>query len=432
MVSQKSAIAWFVILLVLCSISSYQIKNHWRIQTDILALLPQDEREPMVQTIRRMVSGELGRTALFLVSHAQPHMARDATRHLGKLMDASRVFSVVLWDYSNQPKAFFAFYFPLRYRFISPNLRPYLDRDDGYQYFIDRLKIELYQPMSSFVTRFLEGDPLLFFPELMKEFGKNLMQINHVGGIGGISVAENSSFNKEKIKEDIEKKISIEDGMLGTMYNGRHYYFIIAQIASNPFEENIQTQLEESWQTWSHELRRTFPELELTYTAVARFASSMRNNMQKDMSFISIGSTLSIIFLIIMTFRSVKQLFIALLPLLLGLWNALGLSLLLFDELHAFTLVFGASLIGVCIDYSLFYFAHHRVARQWESIRTMLDILPALSLGALTTVMSYIDKLLFLLRVVSSSLFLRSSFGSLSYCEFPILLRLMRRSFTKD
>src|SRR6266446_914258 len=253
MVSQKSAIAWFVILLVLCSISSYQIKNHWRIQTDILALLPQDEREPMVQTMRRMVSGELGRTALFLVSHAQPHMARDATRHLGKLMDASRVFSVVLWDYSNQPKAFFAFYFPLRYRFISPNLRPYLDRDDGYQYFIDRLKIELYQPMSSFVTRFLEGDPLLFFPELMKEFGKNLMQINHVGGIGGISVAENSSFNKEKIKEDIEKKISIEDGMLGTMYNGRHYYFIIAQIASNPFEENIQTQLEESWQTRSEE-----------------------------------------------------------------------------------------------------------------------------------------------------------------------------------
>ena len=61
------------------------------------------------------------------------HIARNVTRQLGKLMDASGLFSVVRWDYSNQPKAFFELYFPLRYRFISPNLRPYLDKDDGYK-----------------------------------------------------------------------------------------------------------------------------------------------------------------------------------------------------------------------------------------------------------------------------------------------------------
>ena len=70
MISKQSAIAWLVILIVLCSLSTYQIKQHWRIQTDILALLPQRDDEPLVQIIRRMVSGELGRTALFLVSHA--------------------------------------------------------------------------------------------------------------------------------------------------------------------------------------------------------------------------------------------------------------------------------------------------------------------------------------------------------------------------
>ena len=58
--------------MVVGSIAAYQIINHWRIQTDILALLPQDEREPTLQTIRHIVSGELGRTALFLVGHAQP------------------------------------------------------------------------------------------------------------------------------------------------------------------------------------------------------------------------------------------------------------------------------------------------------------------------------------------------------------------------
>ena len=112
--------------------------------------------------------------------------------------------------------------------------------------------------------------------------------------------------------------------------------------------------------------------------------------MQTDMFLISLGSTLGIIFLIILIFRSVKHLIVAFIPLIVGLWSALGLSLLIFEDLHAFTLVFGSSLIGVCIDYSLHYFAHHRVAQQWESITTMRNIFPAVGLGALTTILSYI------------------------------------------
>src|SRR5205823_1022233 len=138
---------------------------------------------------------------------------------------------------------------------------------------------ELYQPMASFTTQFLEEDPLLFFPELMKGFWENITKMNHSRGV-------------EIVKGDLEKKMDIEEGMLGALYKGRHYYCIIAQLAANPFEENMQTQLEENWQTWSNELRHTFPELELAYTAVARFASSIRHQMQKDISFISIGSTI--------------------------------------------------------------------------------------------------------------------------------------------
>jgi predicted exporter len=138
MISKHNALAWLVILIVLCGLSTYQIKQHWRIQTDILALLPQDADEPLVQVIRRTLAGEPGRTAFFLVSHAQSQIARHATRQLGQLMDASRLFAAVQWDYSQQQKAFFEFYFPFRYQFISPAIRPYLQRDDGYQ-FLTRL-----------------------------------------------------------------------------------------------------------------------------------------------------------------------------------------------------------------------------------------------------------------------------------------------------
>src|SRR5919108_5927514 len=102
MISKHNAIAWLVILIVLCSLSAYQITQHWRMQTDILALLPQDADEPLVQILRRMLAGELGRTALFLVSHAESEGARHATRQLGQLMDARSLFAAVQWDYGKQ------------------------------------------------------------------------------------------------------------------------------------------------------------------------------------------------------------------------------------------------------------------------------------------------------------------------------------------
>src|SRR5882724_11405097 len=390
MISKHTALAWLVILIVLCSLSTYQIKQHWRIQTDILALLPQDADEPLVQIIRRTLAGELGRTAFFLVSHAQSQIARHATRQLGQLMDASPVFAAVQWDYSTQQKAFFEFYFPFRYQFISPAIRRYLQRNDGYQFLIDHLTKELYQPFSSWTTRLLEEDPLLFFPELMKDFSKNLIQLNHTERSHDMNHDKNTSPNEDSPVGDTERGLNIKDGMIGTRYNNRHYYFITAQLASSPFEENTQDQLEESWRKWSYQLMQITPGLELTHTSVARFASSMRNEMQTDMFLISIGSTVGIIFLIILIFRSVQHLFIAFIPLIVGLWSAFGLSLLVFEDLHAFTLVFGSSLIGVCIDYSMHYFAHHRVAQQWESITTMRAIFPAVGLGALTTIVSYI------------------------------------------
>jgi predicted exporter len=390
MISKHSAIAWLVLVIVLCSLSAYQMTAHWRIQTDILALLPQDQDEPLVQIIRRMVTGELGRTTLFLASHPQSQIARDATRQLGQLMEASRVFSAVQWDYRQQQKAFFEFYFPFRYQFMSPTIRAYLSHEQGYLDLIDHLTNELYRPFSSLTTRLLADDPLLLFPQLISDFGRDFIQLGPPERNQGSTPGINDPTHEDSLVGGRERTLTIEEGMLGTIYKGRHYYVITAQLAANPFEADTQVQLEESWRQWSNQLLQSTPGLELNYTAVARFASAMRNEMQADMFLISVGSTVGIILLIVFVFRSVKHLIVAFIPLAIGLYSAIGLSLLVFEDLHVFTLVFGSSLIGVCIDYSLHYFSYHRIAQPWDSIRTMQNIFPAVGLGALTTILSYI------------------------------------------
>jgi predicted exporter len=172
-------------------------------------------------------------------------------------------------------------------------MRPYLESADGYQYFLDHLTKELYQPFSFLTTGLLEEDPLLFFPELMKDFSKNLVQLKHTQRSRSMNFDQDTSHHQRSPVGDTESGLKLEDGMIGARSNDRYYYFITAQLTSSPFDENVQDQLQESWQKWSNQLMQTIPGLDLTYTAVTRFAASIRNQMKRDMFLIGIGSTFS-------------------------------------------------------------------------------------------------------------------------------------------
>ena len=111
------------IVVVLCGFSYYQVAYHWKLQTDVLALLPDNESDSATQSLRQIASGNLGRTALFLVGHTQDSSAHAATRTLGAWLAASPLVATVQWDHSRTQHTFFDLYFPLRYRLLSPSIR---------------------------------------------------------------------------------------------------------------------------------------------------------------------------------------------------------------------------------------------------------------------------------------------------------------------
>ena len=361
MLGAKSAIVWGGILTVLCGLSAYQVAHHWQFHTDVLALLPHTQRDPAVQSLRQLAAGNVGRMALFLVGHDQAPTAQAATRQLGTWMANSPLFESVQWDYSRNQHAFFDLYFPLRYRILSPRIRRHLDTPGGYAALIQRLTQLLYQPSSSLVTPILEDDPLLFFPALAQDWGHPAAQLQ------------------------------LQDGLLSRQHEGRFYHVVSAQLAIDPLATHAQAQFETQWHDWVNSLHQTWPDLVVSSTSVVRFAAATQKTMIRDLTLISIGSLLGVAILTLATFRTLKHLLLGLLPIVLGIWSAVGISLWLFGNLHALTLTFGASLIGICIDYSFHYFAHHRVSSAWHAQQTMSRLLPALSLGALTTILSYLS-----------------------------------------
>ncbi|MBM4254636.1 MAG: hypothetical protein FJ147_01930 [Deltaproteobacteria bacterium] len=360
MLGTKTALAWCVVVVILCGLSCYQIIYHWKLQTDVLALLPDTERDPATAALRQIASGNLGRTVLFVVGHSQESAAREATRLLGEKLAASPLFVTVHWDHSRTQQAFFDLYFPFRYHLLSPSLRHDLNVPDGHLALIQRLKQLLYQPTSSLLTRFLEADPLLFFPALTQDW------------------------------QPPKRKLHMQDGLLTAHHNGRWYHVITAQLALDPFATATQEQFDAQWETWVSSLQQTWPGIDIIGTSAVRFAAATQKTIVRDIAIISIGSLLGITILILGTFQTGRHLILALLPIVIGIWSAIGITLWLFGDLHTVTLTFGASLVGICDDYSFHYFTYHRLTTPWHAQRTMRHLLLALSLGAFTTILSFL------------------------------------------
>jgi predicted exporter len=115
---------------------------------------------------------------------------------------------------------------------------------------------------------------------------------------------------------------------------------------------------------------------------------------QREMTVIGFGSTLGIIILFILAFRRIKPLLLGICSLAYGCGCAFVITHSLFAEIHLMTLVFGASLLGVAIDYSLHFFCKQQFCKQQEASGSSGDavinkLLPSLSLGLITSVLGY-------------------------------------------
>ena len=86
------------------------------------------------------------------------------------------------------------------------------------------------------------------------------------------------------------------------------------------------------------------------------YASS--SSAQREISLISSVSLALVLLLFLWVFRSPVPALASFSAAGLSILTALAASLLFFREMHVLTLVFGTTLIGTCVDYSLHYFVH--------------------------------------------------------------------------
>ena len=126
----------------------------------------------------------------------------------------------------------------------------------------------------------------------------------------------------------------------------------------------------------------------LEQAGVARFAVRTERVLRTDTQRISIVSTVAIVVLFLLLFRGPRFLVLGFIPLVLGTVLSVAACRLFFGGIHAITLAFGSSLLGVGIDFIAHYVNHHVLEGRGKTPEhSMREIQGGLLLGALTTVL---------------------------------------------
>ncbi|MDR2842045.1 MAG: hypothetical protein LBV52_02465 [Spirochaetaceae bacterium] len=154
--------------------------------------------------------------------------------------------------------------------------------------------------------------------------------------------------------------MSPHDGVLACNYEGLWFVLLRGTISSSDIADGNKKKLNAAPLIYAlcNQIKTT--ETEFIFSGVPFHSYESSTSAQKEISLISSISMALIIILFIVVFRSIAPALFSASAVFLSLIIALASTLLIFREIHILTFVFGTTLIGACVDYSIHYFVHSR------------------------------------------------------------------------
>lgn len=360
------ALIWSSVLLIILGVFGYQAssKGALPIETNILALLPDNQQDPVAQQAFDNIANTMSDKVVFVVhqTQGQDKTLITAVDNFSQALTELPMFDSVTATVSeNQQQAWGQYYFPARAQLLSEKQKQQLTDKPEQQ--IQQVLHALYNPFSGVTGAELESDPFLLF----RDYLSGLVQ---------------SSGN-----------IQIENGYLTAMVDQQKYIVITADLAGSSYQLSLQQQLPDLL-TVEQKIETQF-DVDIQHTGVIFYAAHGTESAKGEISTIGLGSLIGIFVLVLVVYRSTLPLALALLSITTGLFCAYVLTISLFGSIHLFSLVFGASLIGVSIDYA-FHFLTDRLnaGAKWNSVEGIKQLLPAITLGLITSLIGYLGMLI--------------------------------------
>ncbi|MCB5183728.1 MMPL family transporter [Methylobacillus gramineus] len=357
------ALLWLILALTAVLACASQMTGRFPLQTNLLALLPTTERNPVAEQAVNKLAEAAGNRVVFLLGNEDAPAAFAAARAFAAQLRSTGNFRHVLADIPPlDPKQISAFFQPYRYNLLSDADRVQLANELFKQQHSlpDRLQTKLYAPFRFGLTMSAAADPFGLTDDWLASLPlKNLQLEPH-------------------------------NGMLVSRSNGKTWVFVSADLPDSAYNGDVQHQVATAVDMAEHVLKTHHPDTILLRAGTVFYADAARASAEQEVHRISVVSLVGMLLLLYLVFRSIRPLVLGLLSVGFGITAAIAVTLALYGEIHLITLVFGASLIGEAIDYAIQYFAAHLGAgADWEPMKGLRRIGAGLTVALITSLMGY-------------------------------------------
>ena len=352
--------------VVFLALLSYVALN-FRVTTDISRFLPEGADGTLSALSREIAESELSRTMILAIEAEDTPTAIRASREFEKrLRGDSRVASAISFleggPAEGIERALFELYEPRRLFFLArtaSEVRARLD-EEGLRAAARSLREELAGPLSMLASRVAPRDPFLTIPALFERLERS----------------------RASDLDVIDGRFIAADGRTAVLFLGTRASAMDAR-AQAPLLTGISETFDEMSKTFGEPLR-------LDQSGVNRFATWAATAIESDVKRVGIVSSVILGGLLLLLFRSLRFVLLASIPVTIGILAGSAAVLAVFGRLHGITLAFGASLIGVSIDYVVHLYCHSSIVQPEGGARASLRaIIRPLATGAITTIAGF-------------------------------------------
>ena len=335
-----------------------------RVVSSVMALLPTQLISQSSPELSEGFLSRLDKQLVWLVSPPQHSESNDAVIRWYNLLQQQFFLSSITGPVTaDVQKVWGEFYYQHRNALIDEATRTRLQQRDNQA---DWIIAQLFSPFSGLGSVELKHDPML----LVRGSQLSLQQAG-------------SQFNLQ------QGWLTVKDA------EGRTWYMLHGELKKGATDFKKAHETVDSLNKLKNEWEQQYPGAELKVRGSLYYSDYASQQAESDMSRLGTVTVFGVFLLIVWVFRSVRPLFLCLLSVFIGGLSGVVITLLVYGEIHLLTLVMSMSIIGISVDYAIYYLVERMVYGQQDSPQaSLIKVRSALLLALGTTVSAYLIMML--------------------------------------
>lgn len=348
-------LAFLVMLAVRGSVS---------MDADLFNMLPKPNMEKAFAVADERLTEKTGLSLFVMASHEDFDKAKEALETAySKLQGSTRFKTLSLYSSPEMMAEVTDFVQKYRWNLLDDKTAQRLTEADGAEEFAQNALAKAYSAFTFSSLDNLETDPFMLGDYSLQKY---ILSLQNSG-----------------------TAMSPKDGVLASFFEGKWYVMMTGTLSKSGSALASKTNGVAQIYDVCGPLEKDGVRFVYSGTPFHSYKSS--SEAMKEVSVISAVTLLSVVLLMLSVFRSPLPIVVSVGSIVLSMLTAFAVTFAVFGKMHVLTMVFGTSLIGSCIDYSLHFFVNWRANRALKSggeVRSRL--LRALVMSLVSTELCYL------------------------------------------